>query len=100
MRGPRKSRDQMPADAAGIEAKLAELKMLQASLRGQLRRLKNSSTSVRKLEDKARKQLGYAKYTIEQIKALNEGWDEWSFYKSAAAVRPAPRGRRPKAAGA
>ena len=85
-------------DVEALEQQLNSLKERQAELRAQLKRLRNSSSEVRKLETKLESQLGSAKWTIDQIKELNPNWDERAFYDQVEPKKPTPRGRRPRAA--
>ena len=81
-------------DVNALEQELEALKRRQAELRAQIRLHRSGSTGIRKLEDKLVKQLSTAKWTVDQIKQLNPGWDELGFYRSVSARQPAPRGRR------
>jgi len=83
-------------DVGSLEKEMQALKQRQVELRQQIRRLRNSDGEVRKLQDKLGKQLAGAKWTAEQIRQLNPGWDEVGFYQSVPAKKPAPRGRRPR----
>jgi hypothetical protein len=85
-------------DVTALEDQLSALKQRQTELRQQIRRLRNSQGEVRKLEEKLAKQLGPAKWTVNQIKQLQPDWDEVGFYHMAEARQPAPRGRRRKVA--
>jgi hypothetical protein len=85
-------------DVGSLEQELTALKQRQSELRSQIRRLKSGATGVRKLEDKLAKQLSTAKWTANQIKEIQPGWDEVGFYQSVSAKQPTPRGRRPRAA--
>lgn len=79
-----------------IERELETLRDQSRALRLKLRKMRNSGTEIRKLEEKLTRQLGYAKYTIEQIRDLNANWDEAGFYKTTPPRKPAARGRRRK----
>lgn len=92
-RGPRRR-----TDAGALEAELEKLKARQTELRQQLRKLRISAGGVRKLEDKLRKQLAGARWTAEQIKGVQPGWNELEFYQSVPPKQPTPRGRRPRSA--
>ncbi|MFN3648713.1 MAG: hypothetical protein ACK47B_03950 [Armatimonadota bacterium] len=90
---PRGRRRQSPS-VTSLEQEIESLKQRQLALRQQLRRMRNSDSEVRKLEDKLTKQLGTARWTAQQIKELNPGWDEEGFYASVEPKQPTPRGRR------
>lgn len=93
-----RGRRRMSTDVSTLEQQLNELKQRQAELRQQLRKLKNSSGEVSKLEEKLQKQLATAKWTANQIRELKPEWDEVGFYQSVSARQPAPRGRRKRVA--
>lgn len=93
-----RGRRRASVDVSTLEEELQELKQRQSELRQQIRKMRNSDSEVRKLEEKLSKQLAGAKWTAEQIRQLNPGWDEFGFYQSVPAKKPAPRGRRPRAA--
>ena len=84
--------------ADAIEQELAALKQRQAELRIQLRRLKSSATDISKLQEKLESQFATAKWTVQQIHAIQPDWDDVGFYGSVSAKQPKPRGRRPRAA--
>jgi hypothetical protein len=77
-----------------IEAELSEIEQRRAQLKKELRRIKNKGGEVRKLEEKLAKQLGTAKWTVEQIKDVNPDWDLMAFYNSVEPRQPARRGPR------
>ncbi len=83
-------------DITTIEAEIQALREKQLQLRQQLRRLKNSGQEITKLEARLEKQIGYSKWTIEQIKALDNDWDEIAFANRVAPRKPARRGRLPR----
>ena len=85
-------------DVTALEQELDELRKRQLALRQQLRRMRGSGREIGKLQEKLEKQLGIAKWTIEQIKELQPDWDDLGFYQSVKPRQPAPRGRRPRAA--
>ena len=89
-RGPRRSN----VDVSALEQEVEELRQRQATLRQQIRRLKNSQSEIGKLEEKLAKQLAAAKWTVRAIKDLKADWDEIGFYLSVDAKQPTPRGRR------
>lgn len=92
---PRRKSVQTPSD---LEARIKDLREQQRNLRQQLRRIKNSSTEVKKLEEKLSRQLGYAKWTMQEIRELNPAWDEANFSKSVQPRKPARRGPRKQTA--
>jgi chromosome segregation ATPase len=94
---PPRGRRRAYADVSTLEKELQELKQKQSELRQQLRRMRNSATEIRKLEEKLRSQLGGAKWTVGLIKQLQPDWDDVSFYQKAPAKQPTPRGRRKRA---
>jgi chromosome segregation ATPase len=83
-------------DVNTLEQELQQLKDRQAELRQQIKRLRNSGSEVRKLEEKLSSQLAGAKWTAAEIRQLRPDWDEYGFYQSVAAKKPTPRGRRPR----
>ncbi len=93
-----RGRRRTSTDVATLEQQIQELKQRQAELRLQLRKLRNSTGEVAKLEDKLAKQLSAAKWTVKQIQDVNADWDEMGFYQSVTARQPAPRGRRKRTA--
>jgi peptidoglycan hydrolase CwlO-like protein len=95
-----RGRRRAPADVNSLEDELKQLKQRQAELRVQLRKLRNSSGEIRKLEEKLAKQLATAKWTVGEIRQIQPEWDEMGFYSSVAAKKPTPRGRRPRSAAA
>jgi len=99
MRRGRRPRVEAPPAADALEQELQQLLARQKELRQQLRRMKSGAGGVRKLEEKLEKQLGTAKWTVQQIKEIDPNWEEWGFYQRVAARQPAPRGRRRAAAG-
>jgi len=92
-------RTTQPLDVETLEAQLAQLQEQQVALRAQLRDLKKGGPALRKLEEKLAKQFAEAKWTVNEIRALQPEWDEVGFYRSVQAKQPTPRGRRPRAAG-
>ena len=96
---PRGRRAQ-PRDVRAMEEELNALKQRQVELRTQIRKMRNSESEVGKLETKLTNQLASARWIAEQIKQLNSDWDEVGFYQSVQPKKPAPRGRRPRAAAA
>jgi chromosome segregation ATPase len=92
-----RGRRRLSLDVSTLEQQLTELKQRQAELRVQLRKLRNSSGEVSKLEEKLQKQLAGAKWTARQIQELKPDWDEVGFYQSVTPRQPAPRGRRKRA---
>ena len=72
---------------------MAALKQRQAAIRQQIRELRSGSGSISKVEEKLAKQLAAAKWTVQEIKQLQPGWDHIGFYGTVAAVAPKPRGR-------
>ena len=92
-----RTRRRMGTDVNRLEEELNEIKELQAALRQQIRRLRNSEGEVGKLEEKLTKQFASAKWTINQIRDIQPDWDERGFYQSVQARKPSPRGRRPRA---
>ena len=93
-----RGRSRAGTDVTALEDELNALKQRQAELRQRIRRLRNSQGEIRKLEEKLAKQLGPAKWTVNQIKQLQPDWDEIGFYHTAEPRQPAPRGRRRKVA--
>jgi hypothetical protein len=93
---PRGRRRATP-DVGTLEQELEQLKRRQADLRQQIRRMRNSQSEVGKLEEKLARQLATAKWTVDQIKEMQPGWDEVGFYHSVQAKQPTPRGRRRRA---
>jgi len=81
-------------DVEALQRELEELKRRQAQLRVQLKQVRAGATSTNKLEEKLQKQLANAKWTVQQIKQFQPGWDDVGFYQSVAPTRPTPRGRR------
>jgi len=90
---PRRKKSDSQAE---VERELEALRDQSRALRLKLRKMRNSGTEIRKLEEKLTRQLGYAKYTIEQIQDLNANWDEAGFYKNTPPRKPAARGRKRK----
>jgi len=81
-------------DVESLQRELEELKRRQAALQVQLKQMRSGATSTGKLEEKLRKQLATAKWTVYQIKQLQPAWDDLQFYRSVTPVTPKPRGRR------
>src|SRR4051812_12718777 len=80
-------------DLAALEQELEQLKQRQAALRAQIRQRQPGAGGVQKLQEKLERQLGSAKWTVQQIREVQPDWDEWGFYRSVEARPPAPRGR-------
>ncbi len=93
-----RGRGASPADntAEGIQRELEQLTQRQVELRALLRKSRAGGTEVRKLEQKLEKQLATAKWTVGLIRAIEPNWDDLGFYGTVKAVKPTPRGRRPK----
>lgn len=81
-------------DLTSLEQELELLKQRQAELRAQIRQRRQGADGVAKLQEKLERQLGSAKWTVQQIRELQPDWDEWGFYRSVEPKEPAPRGRR------
>jgi hypothetical protein len=98
---PRGRRREVTAsDSSALERELQQIKAREAEIRALLRRQRNTSTEVRKLEEKLRKQLAGARWVANQIRQLEPGWNEVGFYNSVEPKQPTPRGRRPRSAAA
>lgn len=83
-----------------LEQELLALRQRQAEIRAQIRRMRNSGTEIRKLEEKLSKYFASAKWIANQIQELRPDYDPVALYNRTAAKQPAPRGRRPRAAAA
>ncbi len=83
-----------------LEEELNALKAREQELKNLIRRMRNSSSEIRKLEAKLANQFAAAKWTINEIKELDASWDDQSFYNSVEPKKPTPRGRRPRSASA
>jgi chromosome segregation ATPase len=81
-----------------LESQLAALREQQAALRQQLREARKGGSEIGKLQAKLEKQFAEAKWTAQQIHALQPDWDDVGFYKTVTAKQPMPRGRRPRTA--
>ena len=90
----RRPRAAAPPAAEALEQELERLKQRQAEIRQQLRRMRTGAGGIRKLEEKLEKQFGNAKWTVQQIQAIQPEWDDWGFYRTVQARQPTPRGRR------
>lgn len=97
-RGVRRTAAPKPTDVQSLESQLEELRAQQAALRQQLRELRKGGPAMQKLEEKLAKQFAEAKWTVQQIHAVQPDWDDVGFYGSVQAKEPTPRGRRPRAA--
>lgn len=86
-----------PVDVEALESQLAALREQQAALRQQLREARKGGSELGKLQEKLEKQFAEAKWAVQQIHALQPGWDDVGFYRSVQAKQPTPRGRRPRA---
>ena len=95
---PPRGKRRLPKDVATLEQQLNELKEREAELKQQLRRITNREVEVKKLEEKLGKQLSTAKWTVDEIHEIQPDWDFNGFFQSVQARKPAPRGRRPRAA--
>jgi len=91
-----RGRRRQSSDVTTLEQELAQLRDREAQLRQQIRRMRNSTSEIRKLEDKLGKQLASAKWTVGQIKEIQGDWDDVAFYHSVEGKAPTPRGRRRK----
>ena len=92
---PRGRRRQV-TDVDTLQQELDALKQRQAAIRQQIRQMRAGSSNIGKLEEKLGAQLAAAKWTVQEIKQIQPGWDDLGFYGTVAAVAPKPRGRRPR----
>jgi hypothetical protein len=93
-----RGRRRASADVGSLEQELEQLKRRQSELRQQIRRMRNSTGEISKLEEKLGNQLANAKWTVGLIKQIRPDWDDVGFYQGVAAKQPTPRGRRRKTA--
>lgn len=96
-RGVRRTVAPKPTEVEALERELEALREQQAALRQQLREVRKGGSEIGKLQEKLEKQFTAAKWTAQQIQAVQPDWDDVGFYRSVQAKQPAPRGRRPRA---
>lgn len=96
-RGVRRNVAPKPIDVEALERELEALREQQAALRQQLREARKGGAEVGQLQTRLEKQFTEAKWTVQQIQALQPDWDDVGFYRSVTAKQPTPRGRRPRA---
>src|SRR5918998_646700 len=82
------------SDVTALEQEMEQLKQRQAELRALIRQQRRGAGGVEKLQERLERQLGRAKWTVQEIRAIQPDWDEWGFYRSVQPQQPAPRGRR------
>jgi len=91
--------EETPLDTQNVDQlqdELEKLRTRQAELRALLRKARNSTAEVGKLEEKLDRQLAVAKHTVNEILQVKPDWNLWAFYDKVTPRKPAPRGRRPR----